>query len=282
VLYKPTDAVLFRMADGATQLLDEVDTWMNGDFLRGILNAGFRRGAVVPRNDPIKDGKWKPVLFPVYSPRALAGIGLEILHGTTRDRTFVISMVRQTREERREKFRFRKVKPEADRLRAEIGEWATQNAHRIASLYDSEEPFPYLDHLRDRTVDIVEPLAAILAVAYDGTPDLEARRIEMLEAVSLTRKDGEEHLADHRILRELARLAEMEDPLVGNATELAARCQLNPRPSKYEVAGTLGRYGFGNRSIRLSGEPRYRYELTREQLAETCARFGGATASEGV
>src|SRR5215470_11846906 len=43
LLYKPTDAILFRTADGMTQLLDEVDTWMNGDFLRGILNAGFHR-----------------------------------------------------------------------------------------------------------------------------------------------------------------------------------------------------------------------------------------------
>ncbi len=275
LLYKPTDAILFRTADGMTQLLDEVDTWTNGDHLRGILNAGNHRGGVVKRNEQQKNGRWEPVSFPVYAPRAMAGIGLGILHGTTRDRTFIISMVKQRPEERREKFRSRKLKPEADQLRAEIEAWVKQNHERTVELYDrAETAFPYLAHLRDRTIDIVEPLAAILEVACDGTPELEARRMELLEAVSLTRKDGEESVADHRILRELLRLAVSENPLVGNASELAVKCELNPRPTEYEVAGTLRRYGFESRSIRLDDSVRYRYELQRAQLAEICTRFG--------
>src|ERR1700675_1453963 len=76
LLYKPTDAILFRTADGVTQLLDEVDSWTNGDSLRGILNAGFHLGGIVQRNEQQRNGKWKPVSFPVYAPRAMAGIGL--------------------------------------------------------------------------------------------------------------------------------------------------------------------------------------------------------------
>lgn len=275
LLYKPTDAILFRTADGATQLLDEVDTWTNGDFLRGILNAGFHRGGVVQRNEQQRSGKWKPISFPVYGPRAMAGIGLNILHGTTKDRTFLIAMVKQTQAERREKFRTRKVKPEADKIKAEIGASVKQNAQRIGALYDdAEKSFPYLAHLRDRTVDIVEPLAAILEVAHGGTPELEARRVELLEAVSLTRKDGEEYLAHHRILLELSRLAASENPLVGNASELADKFKVNPQPTEYEVAGALRRYGFESQSIRLGESVRYRYKLTHEQLADLGARFG--------
>ena len=102
LLYKPTDAILFRTADGMTQLLDEVDAWTNSEHLRGILNAGFHRGAIVQRNEQQKNGPWKPVSFPVYAPRAMAGIGLGILHGTTKDRTLIIPMVKQTPAERRE------------------------------------------------------------------------------------------------------------------------------------------------------------------------------------
>src|ERR1700733_13811026 len=72
LLHNPTDAILFRTADGSTQLLDEVDTWMNGDFLRGVLNAGFHRGGVVLRNEQQEGGKWKPVSFSVYAPRVMA------------------------------------------------------------------------------------------------------------------------------------------------------------------------------------------------------------------
>lgn len=167
LLYNPTDAILFRTADGTTQFLDEVDTWTNGEHLRGILNAGFRRGGTVKRLDEVKDKGWQPRSFPVYAPRAMAGIGLTILHGTTRDRTFVIPMVKQIQAERREKLRTRKVKPEGDQLRTEIEVWVTQNRERIIALYDhADTALPYLEHLRDRTMDIVEPLASILEVAY--------------------------------------------------------------------------------------------------------------------
>jgi hypothetical protein len=274
LLYKPTDAILFRTADGTTQLLDEVDSWTNAEFLRGILNAGFHRGGVVLRNERQKDGKWNPISFPVFAPRAMAGIGLGILHGTTKDRTFILPMVKQTRAERREKLRSRRVKPEGDQLKREIETWVEQNRISVISLYDdAESALSYLAHLRDRTMDIAEPLAAILEVAYKGTPYLNARRTELLEAVILTRKDGEEFLADHRILHELLMLAAIQHPLVGSASELAAKSGLDPRPSEYEIAGTLGRYGFENRSIRVGESVRYRYALPRARLVEICARF---------
>ncbi len=275
LLYKPTDAVLFRTADEMTQLLDEVDSWMNAEHLRAILNAGFHRGAKVLRNEQQNKGKWKPIPFPVYGPRALAGIGLGILHGTTKDRTFIIPMVKQTLAERREKFRSRKVKPEADQLREDIGAWVSQNRSLIVAEYDdAETALPYIAHLHDRTIDIVEPLAAILEVLHSGAPQVNDRRIELLEAVNLTRDDGEEFLTDHRILRELARLTTSQDRLVGSASELAAKCGLSPAPTEYEMGETLRRYGFESRSIRIGESVRYRYELTQPQLADVCSRFG--------
>lgn len=270
----PTESILFRTADGKTQLLDEVDSWTNREFLRGVLNAGFHRGGIVLRNERGQNDKWDPVQFPVYGPRALAGIGLSILHGTTLDRTFVIQMVKQMPTERREKFRLRKVKPEADCLKLEVEAWVKQNGSRVIALYDSgESAFPYLRHLRDRTIDIVEPLSAILEVAYGGTPELSGRRMELLEAVSLSRNDGEEFVGDHRILRELLRLASAEDPLVGNASELAAKCEVSPAPTEYAMAATLRRYGFGSRSVRKGESVRHRYVLGRTALAEVCQRF---------
>jgi hypothetical protein len=70
----PTEAVMFRAAEGHTHLLDEVDSWKNKDDLKDVLNAGFKKGGVVTRCDKSKSG-FKPTAYPVFAPRALAGIG---------------------------------------------------------------------------------------------------------------------------------------------------------------------------------------------------------------
>jgi len=63
---------------------------------------------------------------------------------------------------------------------------------------------------------------------------------------------------------------------------LAAKCGLSPAPTEYEMAGTLRRYGFKSRSIRIGESVRYRYELTQPQLADACSRFAcGSTEPNG-
>jgi hypothetical protein len=276
ILISPSEAVLFRTADGHTQLLDEVDGWTNREFLRSVLNAGFRRGATVKR---IEDGGngFEVGSFPVFAPRALAGIGSKILDGTTRDRTFQFEMVRQLRDERRDKFRARTAGPEARLITSEVAKWIDESRHRVAEIYKRAD-FPYLQEFRDRTIDVTEPLAAILEVVYGKSPRLEQARADLLEAISLTRKDQASLPEDHRILETLAKLAESEEPLVGNATELAARCapELGENAESLDVSSVLRRYGFETKSIRKGGEAKYRYSLPHDALSELLKRYGRA------
>ncbi|MBI4480154.1 MAG: hypothetical protein HY651_09045 [Acidobacteria bacterium] len=105
VLVSPSPAALFRTASSMTQLLDEVDGWTNKDELRSLLNAGFHEGGLIPRADtPTPGGGYTVKAYDAYGPKALAGIGLRILDETTRDRTFIVQMVRQKPNERRERF----------------------------------------------------------------------------------------------------------------------------------------------------------------------------------
>jgi len=276
VLYNPTTAILFRLPEG-TQLFDEVDAWTDGgEYLRSVLNGGFHRGSTVKRNEQDKNGKWKPVDFDAYAPRAMAGIGDGILHGTTKDRTFMIPMVRQIDGEQREKFRFRVVKPEADELKLEIHMWPQEHKLRVLNFYDDAQAhLTYLRHLRDRTQDIVEPLAAILETVHEGTKELQDRRRELLEGVNLTRKDGEDLLAALRILQELKEMARLQDPLIANASELAELCCLTPQPTEYEISEVLRRHGFQSHSVRFGDSVRKRYELSHAELADICARLMG-------
>jgi hypothetical protein len=123
-----TAAVLVRkVADQTpTLLLDESDAAFKGDreyaeALRGILNAGFRRGGVASlcvgqgANLSYAD-------FAVFSLKAIAGIGK--LPDTISDRCIHIELKRRARSEHVERFRLRRVRPEAEQLRADCEAWA--------------------------------------------------------------------------------------------------------------------------------------------------------------
>jgi hypothetical protein len=154
--------------------------------------------------------------------------------------------------------------------------WVNQNRMEVVALYDNAEAsFPYLTHLRDRTIDIVEPLTAILEVAYKEKPELEAQRLELLDAVSITRKDGAEFVGDHLLLQELAKLAQVTDPLIGSASELASLLP-EPRPTEHMVSAMLRRYGFETKSVRQGDSIRYRYVVRRGELEDLCARYAEA------
>jgi hypothetical protein len=282
ILISPSEAVLFRTAEGHTQLLDEVDGWTNRDVLRNVLNAGFHRGATVQRMNE-GDGVYEVNKFPVYAPRVLAGIGHSVLHGTTRDRTFVLDMVRQTREERRERFSIRKVKSAADEIKISIEKWVGQHRAEIGVVYD-QFPFDYLQDFRDRTIDVAQPLAAVLEVAYKDNPEYEDAKSEFLEAISVTRKEEQPLTDDHRVLRTLVELAKAEDPLVGSVTELASKCQelLGERPEEFALSSTLRRYGFETKSIRREGKAAYRYSLPHGSLSDLMTRYCGPTHEEPV
>jgi hypothetical protein len=155
-----TAAVLVRKvaAVAPALLLDESDAAFKGEreyaeTLRGVLNAGFRRGGVASlcvgqgANITYED-------FPVYCPKVIAGIGK--LPDTVADRSIPIELRRRRPSEKVERFRLRKVGPEALPIFHDVRAWA--QAH-LDSLSGAEPDLP--DELDDRAQDIMEPLLAI-------------------------------------------------------------------------------------------------------------------------
>src|SRR5215213_4517433 len=126
-----TAAVLVRKVAPRrpTLLLDESDAAFKGDreyaeTLRGVLNAGFRRGGVASlcigqgANLSYKD-------FPVFCPKAIAGIGM--LPDTVSDRSIGIVLQRRPPSKRVERFRLRKVSPEALPLQKAAAAWVEEH-----------------------------------------------------------------------------------------------------------------------------------------------------------
>jgi hypothetical protein len=274
----PTAAVVSRTAWGNTQLLDEGDGWPDLPGLRNILNAGFQRNGQTARCQQDSLGAQVPKKLLLYCSRAIAGIGKDILSGTTRDRTFFIDMVRQKPEERRERLRDRIVEPQAALLKKEIEEWAKDHREQVVALYESltQSSLPYLEAFRDRTIDISEPLAVILEVAYRDRPsDLAHARRELCEAVALAREETNQYSDDHRLLIAIEGIMEGEE-LIEQPSVLAQRLNGDAGSVAHEFAigEMLRRYGFQHKSVRKDGgQPRKCYVIERSRLRDILARY---------
>lgn len=195
----PSEAVIYRLVDAVqpTLLLDEVDAIFNPrtadryEGLRAILNAGFKRGASVPRCQP---PKMTIIQYEVYCPKVLAGIGE--LPDTIADRSFPIRMQKKTPEERVERFRARDVKMLAMPIKEAVIAWA--EAHG-AALGEARPDLP--DELSDRQQDVSEPLLAIADALGRG----DEARAALVKLLTSERADSAEN-AQTRLLRDIRTL----------------------------------------------------------------------------
>lgn len=160
-------AAVFRVIEDRqpTLLLDEIDAIFtpktDKEELRGILNAGYRQGAVVYRMGGAKMTTLEP--FSVFCPKVFAGIGE--LPDTIRDRSVGIRLERRTRDEQIERFRRRDVEEQAEPLRQSCESLAS---HHLATLTYARPVLP--DELDDRAQDCWEPLLAIADLAGGDWP----------------------------------------------------------------------------------------------------------------
>jgi hypothetical protein len=280
-----TPAYLFRkVADKAgtpTILFDEIDTVFgpkakDNEEIRGLLNAGHRRGAVAGRC--VVRGKLiETEEIPAFCAVALAGLGG--LPDTILSRSLIIRMRRRAPHELVQPYRRRDHASQGHGLRLLLEEWA---AGIERNMTEARPAMP--QGVVDRDADIWEPLLAIAdaaggswperareaAVAFvadskRGTPSLGIKLLDDLRSVF----GDSHHLATEDILTKLHRIEESPwgdlrgKPL--DARELAKRL----RP--YEVKPTTIRI--------LDSTPKgYR----REDLHDAWIRYLGPPAQESA
>lgn len=168
-----TTAFLARRIDKTdpppTVTFDEVDALFGvrardsqAEELRGILNAGHRRGAKYSR--AATRGK-EVVLeeFSAFAPVALAGLGE--IPDTIRTRAVVVPMRRRAGGESVEPYRERQNGAELDATRNRLAAWARSATKRIGN------PWPIMpDGITDRPADVWEPLIAVADAAGGEWP----------------------------------------------------------------------------------------------------------------
>ena len=166
-----TPAYLFRKVadeDGRpTILFDEIDTVFgpkakDNEEIRGLLNAGHRKGAVAGRC--VMKGKTVTTEeIPAYCAVALAGLGG--LPDTILSRSATIRMRRRAPNEQVEPWRRRIHAPEAEGLRDQLAAWAEG---ALGCVIDSWPIMPA--GVQDRDADVWEPLLAVANAAGGSWP----------------------------------------------------------------------------------------------------------------
>jgi hypothetical protein len=137
-----------------TLLIDEADTFLKeNDELRGILNAGHRKGGQVTRT--VGDD-YEPRQFSTWTPAAVAMIGR--LPDTLEDRSVIVSLRRRKSSEHVKQFRVDRAE-ELRQLARKIARWTTDNRNALTA---SE---PDTGSLFNRAADNWRPLLAIADLA---------------------------------------------------------------------------------------------------------------------
>jgi len=264
-----------------TILLDEYDTYFgskiareHAEDLRGLLNAGHRRGKPVLRcvgpNSQVQE-------FPCFAPVCLAGI--RGLPDTIEDRSVIIDMRRRRHDETVEPFRAVAGWNLAGPIREHFEAWAVFYAGRWPPVGDDGSLFPA--GVTDRAADVWEPLLTIGAwageewshrarqaathfVSNQRVSD-ESDGIRLLRDIRSVWSHGEDVLYTRDLISRLCGLEE---------AGWAERWQNNGQTisgASSQLARELSHYGITSRTVRMGEKTAKGYR--RESFADAWERY---------
>ena len=252
-------AYLFRkVADEAgspTVLFDEIDTVFgpkakDNEEIRGLLNAGHRRGAVAGRC--VISGKTvETEELPAYCAVAMAGLGY--LPDTIFTRSIIINMRRRAPDETVEPFRRRLQVTGGEELRDRLAIWTGGIFTKV------QDAWPVMpDGIADRNADVWEAPIAIADAAGGEWPRL-ARVAAVTLVTSSARGEGSlgiRLLTDIRTVfgnREAMRTKELLNELINMDESIWTDLKGYPMTDR-GLAVRLRPYGISSSTIRFSGD----------------------------
>jgi hypothetical protein len=262
-----------------TILYDEIDTVFgpkakDNEEIRGLLNAGHRRGAVAGRC-VIRGKTIETEEIPAYAAVALAGLGW--LPDTLLSRSVVIRMRRRKQSEPVEAFRRRVHAVEGEALRREIATWAASQTGPIA--------WPAMPAgIADRDADVWEPLLAVADLAGGDWP--RHARVTAVTLVTASREAepslGVRLLADLRVaFADAAFMTTVQILAALHGMEEAPWGDLYGKPlDSRGLARRLGQYGIKPEVTRVGATTVRGYQ--RATLEDQWSRYLGAPAATSV
>jgi len=143
-----------------TIIIDETDTIFGryadkekAEALRGIGNAGFKRGSTIIR---CEGNNFEPKEFRVFCPVVLAGIGTSAIPETIGDRSIMIEMRRKMSHESISEYESDEIDSVFGNIRQRLEKWVAENRHLFR---ETQPEFP--GELNARARDVWKPLLKI-------------------------------------------------------------------------------------------------------------------------
>lgn len=276
-----TSAYLFRkVSDEAgppTILYDEIDTVFGpkakeNEDIRGLLNAGHRKGAVAGRC--VVRGKIvETEELPAYCAVALAG--LDDLPDTLMSRAVIVRMQRRAPGEKVEPWRLRLNAPDAEKIRQRLENWAAVVAPDAGDSWPDMPP-----GIEDRPADVWEALLAVADLAGGHWPEsIRCSAVALVAAsmrkaptigvlllrdlLTIFKKHGQPYIGSGSVLTELKEIE--ESPWASfkrNGDPIDARA----------LARHLRRYGIESHDQRV-GDGKVQKVYFRAEFEQAWARY---------
>ncbi|MGC2048296.1 MAG: DUF3631 domain-containing protein [Gallionella sp.] len=270
----PSPASIFRKLaqEQITLLLDETDTIFTArgkddqnEELRAMLNAGYRRGASIPR---CVGPKHDVVDFQVFGAVALAGIG--DLPDTITTRSIIIRMRRRSATEPIEPYRSRLYELPGHELRDQLAAWAESVGEAVGNAWP-ELP----EGVTDRRAEAWEPLIAVADAAGGEWPE----RARVAAVTDVTSHRGREPTLGIRLLGDLRLLFKDREAIATeeilrtlNEMEEAPWGDLRGRPlDSRGLARRLKKYGVQSKTVRIGISTHKGY--TSQDLFDVWSRY---------
>lgn len=273
-----TSAALFRKvsdeAGAPTILFDEVDTLFGPrakehEDIRGMLNAGHRRGATSLRC-VVKGKSIELVELPAFCPVALAGLG--DLPDTLMSRAVIVRMRRRSPTERVEPFRHRVHAVDGHDLRDALDEWTRDVGDQL------EDAWPDMpDTVTDRNADVWEPLLAVADAAGGDWPV----RARVAAVAHVADAQGGKLTLGVRLLQDLyTTFSSIGVDALSTATTVEKLCEIDESPwadlrgkplDARGLARRLKPYDIAPRNVRIGDSVVKGY--TREDMHDAWSRY---------
>lgn len=271
-----TPAYLFRKVSdpsgSPTILFDEIDTIFgpkakNNEEIRGMLNAGHRRGAMAGRC-VVKGKEILTEELPAYCAVAVAGLG--VLPDTILTRSVVIRMRRRAPGESIEPFRRRTYVAEGHQLRDQLNAWCATIRCKVGGTVSNMPA-----GVEDRNADVWEALLAIADAAGGDWPN--KARATAVKLIAQARESG--HSLGLRLLADVKVVIGHRGSMA--TTDIVARlCELEEAPwgdlkgrplDSRKLASLLRPYGISSKSVRFGSSVTRGYE--KEAFVDSWTRY---------
>lgn len=274
-------AYLFRKVSDPggrpTLLYDEIDTVFgprakDNEDIRGMLNAGHRKGATAGRC-VVRGKTVETEELPAYCAVALAG--LDDLPDTIMTRSVVVRMRRRAPDEKVEPWRLRINGPEAGRLHQRLAKWAASVADQLKG-GDFWPDMP--EGVHDRDADVWEALLAVADLAGGHWPDDARQAAVTVVTASKERRPsiGVQLLTDLKAVFDASRVDKMltDDILAGLVKMDEAPWKTIRKGEPLDPRGLsvrLSKYGIGSKPQR-EGEQVFK-GYSRSQFEDAWKRY---------